>query len=61
MVWELGEEEFQKFLDALNCYHSPLKFTAGYSRVQINFLDVTVMKKGNQLVTDLYVKLTDTH
>ena len=29
--------------------------------VKINFLDVTVMKKGNQLVTDLYVKLTDTH
>ena len=61
MVWELGEEEFQKFLDALNCYHSPIKFIAEYFRVQISFLDVTVIKKGNQLVTDLYVKLTDTH
>ena len=27
----------------------------------MNFLDVTVVKKGNQLGTDLYVKLTDTH
>ena len=26
----------------------------------MNFLDVTVMKKGNQLVTELYVKPTDT-
>ena len=50
-----------KVLETLNCYHPTIKFTAEYSMVKINFLDVTVMKKGNQLVTDLYVKLTDTH
>ena len=61
MGWEHGEEELQKFLEALNCYHSTIKFTAEYSRVKINFPDVTVMKKGNQLVTDLYVKPTDTN
>ena len=38
-----------------------LKFRAEYSKAKINFLNVTVMKKGNQLVTDLYVKPTDTH
>ena len=27
----------------------------------MSFLDVTVMKKGNQLVAGLYVKPTDTH
>ena len=27
---------------------------------EINFLDVTVLKKGNQLVHDLYVKPSDT-
>ena len=37
-----------------------IKFTTEYSRAIINFLDVTV-KKGNQLVTDLYVKPTETH
>ena len=29
--------------------------------VKTNFLNFTVMKKGNQLVTDLYVKPTDAH
>ena len=32
-----------------------IKFTANYSRDKISFLDVKVIKKGNQLVTDLYV------
>ena len=27
----------------------------------MNFLDITVMKNGSQLVTDLYVKPTGTH
>ena len=27
----------------------------------MNFLEVNVMKKGNQLFTDLYIKPTDTH
>ena len=57
MMWEHGEET----LKTLNCYHPTIKFTAEYSRAKINFLDVTVIKKGNQLVTDLYIKPTDTH
>ena len=61
MGWEHGEEELKKFLETLNCYHPTIKFTAEYSRAKIDFLDVADMKKGNQLVTDLYVKPTDTH
>ena len=61
MVWEHGEEELKKFLETLNCYHSTIKFTVEYSRPKINFLNITVMKKGLQLFTDLYVKPTDTH
>ena len=60
-MWEHGEEELKKFLEALNWYHPTIKFTAEYSRPKIIFLDITVMKKGNQLLTDLYVKPTDTH
>ena len=60
-MWKYAKEELQKFLEALNCYHSTIKFATEYSRTKISFLDVTVMKKGNQLVTDLYVKPTDTH
>ena len=61
MVWKNEEEELEKFLETLNCYHPTIKFTAEYSRAKINFLDVTVMKKGNQVATDLYVKPTDTY
>ena len=32
-----------------------------YSTTEINFLDVTVVKVGNKLETDLYCKPTDTH
>ena len=60
-MWEHAEEELQKFLETLNCYHPTIKFTAEYSRAKMNFLNVPVMRKGNQLVTDLYVKPTDTH
>ena len=61
IMWEHGEEELEKFLEILNCYHPTIKFTAEYSRAKIDFLDVTVIKKGTQLVTDLYIKQTDTH
>ena len=43
MLWQHGEKELKKFLDALNCYHPTIKFTAEYSRDKINFLDVEVL------------------
>ena len=61
MLWKHGEKELEKFLEFLNCYHPTIKFTANYSREEIDFLDVSVRKKNKQLVTDLYIKLTDTH
>ena len=61
MLWQHGEKELEKFLEFLNCYHLRIKFTANYSRKGVNFLDVLVRKRNNQLVTDLYIKPTDTH
>ena len=61
MLWQHGEKELEKFLEFLNYYHPTIKFTANYSREEINFLDVTVRKKSNQLVLDLYIKPTDTY
>ena len=61
MLWQHGVKELEKFLEFLNCYHPTIKFTANYSREEINFLDVSVGKKNNQLATDLYIKPTDTH
>ena len=55
MMWQHGEEELQQFLENLNCYYATIKFTTEYYKTKINFSDVTVMKKDNQLVTDLYV------
>ena len=61
MLWQYCEKELEKFLKFLNCYHPTIKFTANYSRKDINFLEVSVRKKNNQLDTDLYIKPKDTH
>ena len=61
MLWQHGEKELEKFLEFVNYYHPTIKFTANYSRKEVNFLDVSVRKTINQLVTDLYIKPTDTH
>ena len=48
-------------MDILNRYHPSIKFTSKYSRKRIDFLDVELIKEGNQLLTDVFVKSTDTH
>ena len=40
--------------------HPTIKFTADWSKISINFLDVTVSIAG-VIETDLYVKPTDSH
>ena len=47
------------FLENLNCYHPTIKFIAEYFKAKMNFLNVSIMKDGSQLVLDLFVKLTD--
>ena len=39
--------------------HSTIKFTAEWSKIPINFFDVTVSLREGITETDLYVKLTD--
>ena len=60
-IWEDGEETLKEFLDYLNSCHPSIKFTAEYSVEKVNFLDVQVIKDNKKLITDLYVKPTDTH
>ena len=45
----------------LNKKHPTIKFTAQWSRTQINFLDVTDFLENRKIKTDFYVKPTDTH
>ena len=60
-IWEHREEKLKEFIDVLNKKHPTIKFTAEWSKTQINFLDVTVYLENEDIKTDLYVKPTDTH
>ena len=61
LIWQHGEESLQTFINHLNTFHPTIKFTADFSYDRVNFLDVQVIKQGDKLVTDLFVKPTDTH
>ena len=61
MIWQHGEEKLKEFLKILNSCHPTIKFTSEYSLDKVNFLDVEVIRSGNKLLTDLYIKPTDTH
>ena len=54
----MGKKEF---LDMLNRYDPSIKFASKYSRDRIDFLDVEIIKEVNQLLTDIFIKATDTH
>ena len=60
-IWEHGEESLENFLNKLNSFHPTIKFTAEYSKETIYFLDVNIRLVGGGLMTDLFVKPTDTH
>ena len=51
----------KKILKILNSCHPTIKFTAEFSLDKVNFLDLEVRCGGNKLLTDLYIKPTDTH
>ena len=63
MLWQHGQDSLDSFLEALNDdkTHKTIKFTSTYSKERINFLDVDVMIQDNKVLTDLYIKETDTH
>ena len=42
-------------------FHSSIKFPCDYSRKKVNYLDVQVIVREGKLITDLYVKPTDSH
>jgi hypothetical protein len=59
MLWTHGKEALLNFLTAMNNFHSDIKITYSFSDTSINFLDVTVVKEHNKLITKLYRKDTD--
>ena len=60
-MWEHGEESLKMLLEKINKFHPTIKFAADWSYSSVNFLDVKVIMKDGKIITDLYVKPTDTH
>ena len=61
LIWEHGEESLKLLLEKINNIHPTTKFTADWSYSSVNFLDVKVIMKDAKIITDMYVKPTDTH
>ena len=60
-LWENGENKLKSFIDKINKVHPNIKLTAEWSKISINFLDVTVSLIEGAIETDLYVKPTYSH
>ena len=60
-LWNHGEESLNSFVEEINQAHPTIKFTTEWSRDSASFLDTTVKIVDGRIVTDLYVKPTDTH
>ena len=60
-IWEHGEDSLKQFIETLNACHPAIKFTAEWSKEEINFLNVSVRLRNRQLETDLHIDPTDNH
>ena len=61
-IWTHGEDCLQEFISYLNSSHRTIRFTSEYSRIALNFLDVSIkVGVGGALGTDLFCKPTSTH
>jgi hypothetical protein len=61
-IWPHSTQELEKFISHLNSCHKTIKFTAESSQSSVNFLDVTVNKNQQGVITTtLYTKPTDSH
>ena len=43
LIWEHGEEELNKFIDAMNNFHHSIKFTMEKSLEKVTFLDINIL------------------
>ena len=59
LIWVHTIEELNEFVEHLNSRLPTIRFTLEHSETEIPFLDTLVRKLGNNLITDLYSKPTD--
>ena len=60
-IWQHGEESLLEFITHLNSGLQSIKFTHEVSHTEVTFLDTKVKIINDQIVTDLFVKPTDSH
>ena len=62
MIWNGSLEDLRSFIDALNSYHSHIKFTHCISTQSVSFLDVSISKgDSGAVITDIFCKPTNMH
>ena len=60
-IWEHGEDSLKQSIETLKSCHPTIRFTAEWSKEEINFFDVNIRLTNRKLETDLHIKPTDTH
>ena len=50
-----------EFHQLINEIHESIQFTMEFDEHNLPFLDIMIMKEGEEIKTDLYCKITDTH
>lgn len=61
IIWNRDLTDLEKFQNILNQLDASLKFTMDHSTSCIPFLDVSVIKREDKIITDIFYKRTDTH
>lgn len=61
IFWTKTEEDLIKFHSILNELQASIKFTIDVHREKLPFLDILIIKDGENIITDLFSKETDSH
>jgi hypothetical protein len=60
ILWDKYKYNLQFFHEKMNNMHTKLNFTKEESSEELPFLDILLLKEGNNIVCDIYHKPTDT-
>ncbi|XP_070533837.1 uncharacterized protein [Ptychodera flava] len=58
-LWYRSRETIEQFIQIVNTVHPSIKFDVEFSKEERAFLDVRVIRHGDRLETNLYIKPTD--
>ena len=59
MIWIMGQDNLMQFYSILNSLDEDIHYVIEFSTDSTPFLDVLIVKKDDQLITDIYYKVTD--